>query len=144
MIPILSMFASDKVTNYYHSSILPRVLSVSTTDRLPKIQSQEAVGDLEMALMLNRKRVSPRSWAASEVPYQILSYGGNTINYLWWLLKPRANRLTEELSNSNKTSFNKTIRKIKMLKLPSWESEILHTFLPYPSCHPAPGPQALV
>lgn len=54
------MFASDKLTNDYRSSAAPRVLSVFATDRLTKLQSQEAVSDLETALMLNWKRVSPR------------------------------------------------------------------------------------
>lgn len=37
----------------------PRVLSVFTTDRVTKVQSQRAVSDLETALELNWKRVSP-------------------------------------------------------------------------------------
>lgn len=61
VLPILSMFTSDKLTNYNRSSVAPRVLSVFTTDRLTKVQSQEAASDLETALMWNPKRVSPFS-----------------------------------------------------------------------------------
>lgn len=53
--PILSVFTSDKLTNYNCSSVAPRVLSVFTTDGLTKVQSQEAASDLETVLMPNPK-----------------------------------------------------------------------------------------
>lgn len=76
-----SMFTSDKLTKYNHSSIALRVLSVFTTDRLTKVQSQQACSDLETVLMRNPKSPLFRacSRAALEVPYQILSWVGGIL-----------------------------------------------------------------
>lgn len=60
VLPILSMFASDKLTNYSHShSVAVGVLSCFATDRLTKLQSQGAVSDLDTVLMLNWKQAAP-------------------------------------------------------------------------------------
>lgn len=53
--PILSMFTSDKLTNYNHCGVAPGALSVFTTDRLTKVQSQEAARDLENVFVRNPK-----------------------------------------------------------------------------------------
>lgn len=73
VLPILPMFTSDKLAR----CIAPRVLSVFTTDRLTKVQSQDAASDLETVLVRNPKAPLFRacSRAALEVPYQILSRG---------------------------------------------------------------------
>ena len=78
VLPILSMFASDKLTNYSRSSVAPGVLSVFTTDRLAKVQSREGrqwfrnrTHAESKASFLPFSRACGR--AAVEVPYQILS-----------------------------------------------------------------------
>lgn len=116
MFPVPLGFIPDTSTNYNHSGIAPGVLSVFTTDRLTKVQSHQAASDLESELMRNPKQVFRffssclKSESFSALSNALLGEG-NTINYLGRLLKPKANRHTEELSNSNKTIFNKTITK---------------------------------
>ena len=76
--PILSMFASDKLTNYSRSSVAPGVLSVFTTDRLVKVQSREGWQWFRNRTHAESKASffplsRARGRAALEVPYQILS-----------------------------------------------------------------------
>lgn len=81
LLPMPSMFTSDKLTNYSLSDVAPGVLSVFTADKLTKEQSQEAASDLETVLMRNPKSSISRasSRAALEVPYLILWWGGGML-----------------------------------------------------------------